>query len=87
MWERIFEAMKKSGIAEYESEGENRGCWVIPDPETGEQKVVVRSDGTAVYVAKDIPYAAWKIGIVDDPFGYAPYPGSQPGGESCTLQR
>ena len=90
MWEHIFEAMKKSGVVNYELGGENKGCWVIPDPETGEQKVVVRSDGTAVYVAKDIPYAAWKIGIIDDPFGYEPYSGSQPGGSvlyTTTLKR
>jgi len=80
MWERIFDAMKKSGDVKLETEGENRGCWVIPDPETGEQKVVVRSDGTAVYVAKDIPYAAWKLGIVPDPFGYEVYAETQPGG-------
>ena len=42
--------------------------------------MVVRSDGTVVYVAKDIPYAAWKIGIVDDPFGYEVFAGDQPGG-------
>ncbi len=80
MWERIFETMKKSGDVRFETEGENKGCWVIPDPETGEQKVVVRSDGTVVYVAKDIPYAAWKLGIVPDPFGYEVYSDSQPGG-------
>ena len=80
MWERIFETMKKEGIVEFEAQGENKGCWVIPDPETGEQKVVVRSDGTVVYVAKDIPYAAWKIGLIDDPFGYEVYLDAQPGG-------
>ena len=31
-------------------------------------------------MAKDIPYAAWKLGLVDNPFGYEEYPGSQPGG-------
>jgi arginyl-tRNA synthetase len=80
MWEHLFEAMKKKGDVKYETEGENKGCWVIPDPETGQQKVVVRSDGTVVYVAKDIPYAAWKLGIVGDPFGYEAYPLPQPGG-------
>lgn len=80
MWERLFEALKKKGDVKYETEGANKGCWVIPDPETGEQKVVVRSDGTVVYVAKDIPYAAWKLGIIGDPFGYEVYPLSQPGG-------
>jgi arginyl-tRNA synthetase len=80
MWERIFGELKEKGEVKLETEGDNRGCWVIPDPETGEQKVVVRSDGTTVYVAKDIPYAAWKLGLVDNPFGYEEYPGSQPGG-------
>ena len=80
MWERIFETMKKEELVKFETQGENKGCWVIPDPETGEQKVVVRSDGTVVYVAKDIPYAAWKIGLIDDPFGYEVYLDAQPGG-------
>ncbi len=78
MWEKLFEELKKMGYVKFQPEGENRGCWVIPDPDTGEEKVVVRSDGTAVYVAKDIPYAAWKLGLVSDPFGYEPY-GDQPG--------
>ncbi|MDV3277387.1 MAG: arginine--tRNA ligase [Nitrososphaerales archaeon] len=82
MWSKLFETLKKKGTVRYESEGENKGCWVIPDPETGEQKVVVRSDGTVVYIAKDIPYAAWKIGLVDDPFGYVKYGGAQPGGRT-----
>jgi arginyl-tRNA synthetase len=80
MWERVFETMKKEGLVKFETQGENKGCWVIPDPETGEQKVVVRSDGTIVYVAKDIPYAAWKIGLIDDPFSYEVYLDAQPGG-------
>ncbi|MDG6986115.1 MAG: arginine--tRNA ligase [Nitrososphaerota archaeon] len=79
MWEEIFESLKKTGYVKFQTEGENKGTWVIPDPETGEEKVVVRSDGTAVYVAKDIPYAAWKIGIIGDPFGYEEYPVQQPG--------
>ena len=86
-WEKIFESLKKMGHVKFQTEGENRGTWVIPDPETGEEKVVVRSDGTAVYVAKDIPYAAWKIGLIGDPFGYEVYPLQQPGGvlHSTTL--
>jgi arginyl-tRNA synthetase len=80
MWETIFGSLKKMGYVKFQTEGENKGTWVIPDPETGEEKVVVRSDGTAVYVAKDIPYAAWKIGLIGDPFGYEVYPLEQPGG-------
>lgn len=80
MWERIFEELKKIGYVKFQDQGENKGCWVIPDPESGEEKVVVRSDGTVVYVAKDIPYAAWKIGLADDPFGYEVFATDQPGG-------
>jgi arginyl-tRNA synthetase len=88
MWERIFETLKKAGYVKYQDGGENKGCWVIPDPESGEEKVVVRSDGTLVYVAKDIPYAAWKIGLATDPFGYEVFSREQPGGVlySTTLQ-
>jgi arginyl-tRNA synthetase len=79
LWEQIFETLKKQGYVKYQDKGENKGCWVIPDPETGEEKVVVRSDGTVVYVAKDIPYAAWKIGLIGDPFSYEVYSREQPG--------
>jgi len=84
MWETIFDHLKKMGYVKLQDEGENKGCWVIPDPDTGEEKVVVRSDGTAVYVAKDIPYAAWKIGIIHDPFGYEVYSENQVGGPLYT---
>jgi arginyl-tRNA synthetase len=71
MWARSFELLKKSGLAVFETEGKNRGCWVIKAHEGGEDdKVLVRSDGTATYMAKDIPYAAWKLGLVEDPFSY-----------------
>ena len=79
MWERVFETLKKSGHVKFQDSGENKGCWVIPDPETGEEKVVVRSDGTVVYVAKDIPYAAWKVGLIPDPFAYDVFSKDQPG--------
>lgn len=49
-------------------------------PEENRDKVIVRSNGTATYIAKDIPYAAWKLGLVDDPFGYVRYGVEQPGG-------
>ena len=74
MWKSVFEDLKKSGLVRLEKEGDNAGCWVLP----GQGKVLVRSGGTATYTAKDIPYAAWKLGLVPDPFGYSEY-GGQPG--------
>ena len=72
LWSKTFELLKSNSIAKYETEGKNKGCWVIGDEEE-EDKVLVRSDGTATYIAKDIPYAAWKLGLVKDPFYYSEY--------------
>lgn len=33
-------------------------------------KIIVRSDGTATYIAKDIPYALLKVGTLEDQFKY-----------------
>lgn len=71
LWPDIFEKLKKMNLIKYESEGKNAGCWVILSQD--EDKVLVRSNGTATYIAKDIPYAAWKLGLVDDPFYYKKY--------------
>ncbi len=72
LWSRAFELLKKNNIARFETEGKNKGCWVI-EAQGEEEKVIVRSDGTATYIAKDIPYAAWKLGLVPDPFSYLEY--------------
>ncbi|MGI0062254.1 MAG: arginine--tRNA ligase, partial [Nitrosotalea sp.] len=72
LWQVAFEKMKSMGITTLEQEGKNAGCWVIK-AESEEDKVLVRSNGTATYIAKDIPYAAWKLGILEDPFYYKHY--------------
>ncbi|HEX9846511.1 MAG TPA: arginine--tRNA ligase, partial [Candidatus Nitrosotenuis sp.] len=71
LWPLIFEKLKEMHLIKYEEEGKNKGCWVIISDE--EDKVLVRSNGTATYIAKDIPYAAWKLGLVKDPFHYKKY--------------
>src|ERR687885_1542865 len=69
LWMKSFDLLKEKGISELETNGKNNGCWILK-VEGEEDKVVVRSNGTATYIAKDIPYAAWKLGIVNDPFHY-----------------
>lgn len=69
LWEQTFNLLKEREIIRYNREGKNKDCWVI-QPENEEEKVIVRSDGTATYIAKDIPYATWKLGLVRDPFVY-----------------
>lgn len=74
LWKTIFEKMKSMEIIYLEKEGKNAGCWVIKsDSKEDEDKILVRSNGIATYIAKDIPYATWKLGILDDPFLYRQY--------------
>ena len=72
LWDEIFEKLKQMNLVEFEKEGKNANCWVIKT-QGEEDKVLVRSNGVATYIAKDIPYAAWKLGIIDDPFYYKEY--------------
>jgi len=64
-----------------ETEGKNKGCWVMqrPGAEIAEgaldedAKVIVRSNGTVTYVGKDIAYHLWKFGLLGKDFGYKPF--------------
>ncbi|MCH8915888.1 MAG: arginine--tRNA ligase [Thaumarchaeota archaeon] len=78
LWSKIFEKIKEMNLIEFENEGKNAGCWIIRGTEKEEDKIIVRSNGTATYIAKDIPYAAWKLGLIDDPFHYQKYEKEQP---------
>lgn len=83
LWDNVFKELKAKGIATQASTGKYAGCWIVKveGEEEGEEKVLVRSNGTATYVAKDIPYAAWKIGLIEDPFKYKVFhyePNGQP---------
>ncbi len=85
LWEEVFQLMKERGAVRLETDGEYAGCWVISlkdIPRFAEEtdKVLVRSDGTLTYIAKDLPYAAWKIGLVSGDFKYSLYL-TQPNGK------
>ena len=80
-WEAAFDQLKQTGVLYFESEGKNKGCWVMTRPgaevtedETNEDaKVIVRSNGTVTYVGKDIAYHLWKFGLLGKDFGYKPF--------------
>jgi arginyl-tRNA synthetase len=80
-WEAAFEQLKKTGVLYFETEGKNKGCWVMTRPgaettegETNEDaKVIVRSNGIVTYVGKDIAYHLWKFGLLGKDFGYKPF--------------
>ena len=86
LWDKIFENLKEMGLIEFENEGKNAGCWVIRGDDKEEDKVIVRSNGTATYIAKDIPYAAWKLGLLEDPFNYERYGKEQPSSSQVLWQ-
>ncbi len=73
LWKQVFEKMKEMKLVELVQDGKNAKCWIIKGEKNEEDKVLVRSNGTATYIAKDIPYAAWKLGLLPDPFNYTLY--------------
>jgi arginyl-tRNA synthetase len=74
-WDRAFERLKQSGAIRLETEGKNKGCWVLAMEGEGsdridEDKIIVRSNGTVTYTGKDIAYQLWKMGHLDLDFRY-----------------
>ena len=94
-WDAAFAKLKERGVLFYETEGKNKGCWVMRRAGTSknsvgkdrvgtgdspvqpgdnvseeDQKVIVRSNGTAGYVGKDIAYHMWKFGLLGRDFAY-----------------
>jgi arginyl-tRNA synthetase len=84
-WDLAFEQMKQKGVLYYQTEGKNKGCWVMKragskpaeakseeenDGPDEDAKVIVRSNGTVTYVGKDIAYHLWKFGLLGRDFGY-----------------
>jgi arginyl-tRNA synthetase len=87
LWKKTFEVLKARGLLKRPETGKLAGCWILPfgegepQDEDGEHisdKVLVKSDGTATYTAKDIAYQLWKFGLTDAPefavrFSFVPW--------------
>ena len=76
-WARAFERLKEAGAVTLETEGNHAGCWVLRLSESEEfagleepDKILVRSNGTVTYTAKDIAYQLWKFGLLGADFDY-----------------
>lgn len=80
-WETARQLMVEKGVLYLETEGKNKGCWVMrragveatlegPDEDA---KIIIRSNGTVTYVGKDIAYHLWKFGLLGKDFGYAKF--------------
>lgn len=75
-WATAFEQLKERKAIYLETEGKNKGCWVMPgssysdDAAEDDSKVIVRSNGIVTYVGKDIAYQLWKFGLLGKDFHY-----------------
>ena len=87
-WQAAFEKLKSQGGVRYEESGPNVGCWVVPfgqgivETDEGirsEDKILVRSNCTITYTAKDVAYQMWKLGVLGVDFLYRLW-GVQPNG-------
>jgi len=96
-WDLAFKQLKDKGVLYLETEGKNKGCWVMKRAASasgnGEQsnagpdedaKVIVRSNGTVTYVGKDIAYHLWKFGLLGGDFGYRRF-FRYPDGHDCWI--
>jgi arginyl-tRNA synthetase len=96
-WDAAFTKLKDASVLSFETEGRNKGCWVMRrgrPPTAGDaanaevaeedQKVIVRSNGTVGYVGKDIAYHLWKFGLLGRDFGYRKFY-RYPNGHDCWI--
>jgi arginyl-tRNA synthetase len=87
-WEATFELLKERGALRFETEGPNKGCWVVPfggivETEEGVKsldKILVRSNGSVTYTGKDVAYQLWKFSLLKKDFLYRHW-GSQTNGK------
>jgi arginyl-tRNA synthetase len=72
-WDAARTLMIERGVLYQETEGKNKGCWVMrragneaaqSDGPDEDAKIIVRSNGTVTYVGKDIAYHLWKFGLL-----------------------
>jgi arginyl-tRNA synthetase len=71
-WDYAFRQLREKQAITFETEGKNKGCWVMRLDGEGyeDDKIIVRSNGTVTYVGKDIAYQLWKLGLLQQDFLY-----------------
>ncbi len=89
---KALEMLDNKGVLEKPTDGKYSGCTIIalskiknlPKELQGareEAKVLLRSNGTPTYLAKDIAFHMWKFGLLDDTFNYTKFMAKQPNGK------
>ena len=93
LFEKSLEMLKAKGVATVMEKGDYAQCTVInfedmkdlPKEFKGMKekvKVLVRSNGVPTYVAKDIAFHMWKLGLLPNTFKYSKFIEKQPNGKA-----
>lgn len=90
-WLETFEILKKRQKLFFAEDGEKKGCWVMNLKDSADfsemddpDKILVRSNGTITYTAKDIAYHFWKCGLLEKDFEYHVFHEYEDGGKVWT---
>ncbi|MEM3841485.1 MAG: DALR anticodon-binding domain-containing protein, partial [Candidatus Micrarchaeaceae archaeon] len=90
--ERAISLLKERGFAKVHDSGKYAGCLAVnfsdirdlPPELAGMKenvKVLLRSDGSPTYVAKDIAFHMWKFGLLENTFKFDTFIEKQPNGK------
>ncbi len=76
--ERAMKMLAEGNITSRPANGKYAGCIVFnlkesDSEEEQEAKVLIRSNGVATYLAKDIAFHLWKLGLIDSAFRYSKF--------------
>lgn len=74
---QAMDILKEKWFVKYADEGDAKWCRILdlsslPEyaKEEKQYQIMIKSDGLATYVAKDIAFAMWKLGYMDKDFWY-----------------
>lgn len=75
LWDEIFGKLKAAKAIYFAESGPKAGCWLLdlsrhPVLSKEGDEVLIKSDGTTTYIARDIAYAAWKLEASSKDFSY-----------------
>ncbi|MEA1909999.1 MAG: DALR anticodon-binding domain-containing protein, partial [Patescibacteria group bacterium] len=71
LWPSVFEKLKTEKLIENPTYGDYKDTWLVRFGfDTRDDKILVKSDGTATYTAKDLAYEMWKFSLLDIDFPY-----------------
>lgn len=90
--EKAMALMESKGITKKATEGKYTGCMIIDFKDikdlpqelanlNEDSKVLIRSNGTPNYLAKDIAFHMWKFGLLENTFKYKEFMAAQPNGK------